>query len=309
MQSNNTEIISFDIFDTLLIRNLIKPTDVFRLIGEIRHDFSFIYRRVLAEKIARKIHAKKTSFDDIYAFPFLTKNERKLELRIEEFVLEVNPKIFNAYQNFIKYTESVFAISDMYLPSVFIKKVLNREGFSSFKKVYISCEYGLEKSDGSLFDFFLKENEYDPNKVTHYGDNLIADIKMAKNAGIHTVHITRDENNLRKSIAKGWERIVEGFLNHKISYLIDEYEKIGYEFLGLYMFLYPNLDYLSVKKKIKLNKVLHSENHQAIKFKIGIEKCIDDIYASKWKHFIHQNSKRLALKKVNYFLKTFEQKI
>lgn len=303
MDANKRRIVSFDIFDTLLIRNIIKPTDVFRLIGEVRHDFTFIYRRILAEKIARKINKTCTNIDDIYAFPILTKKEFELEVKIEEFILEKNPKIMDTYLNAIANTDSVFAISDMYLPSFFITKILNREGFSKLRKVYVSCEYGKEKADGSLFAHFLEENNYKAETVYHYGDNHIADIENARKIGINAIEIQRDENNLLKPLATGWERIIEGFINHRISNLEDEYERIGYEFLGLFVFLFNRFDRLPTKYKKKLDAFFASETLSARKIKSGSEKLIADIATSRWSQFIRNNSEKLAMRKIKYFLK------
>ena len=301
MEDNTLKIVSFDIFDTLLIRNVIKPTDVFRLIGEIRHDFTFIYRRVLAEKIARRIHKKNTKIDNIYAFPFLTKKEIELELRIEDLILEANPKIAKEYHNAVDHADAVYAISDMYLPSSFISNILTREGFNKFYRIYISCEYGKEKADGSLFKYFLDENHYNAEFVTHYGDNLISDIQNAKEIGINTVLINRDKNNLMKPVAKGLERIIEGFINHHISNIENQYEKIGYEFLGLFLFI--GSDHFPVKYKIQLDNFLKCEKKSLKQIKLGSDKFIADVIDSKWSPFIRENRKKIAIKKIKIFFR------
>ena len=64
------QIISFDIFDTLIIRAYDKPTDLFRHIEISKNVKDFQYLRQTAEANARRKALKKgveeTSLDDIY---------------------------------------------------------------------------------------------------------------------------------------------------------------------------------------------------------------------------------------------------
>ena len=53
---NKAEVISFDIFDTLLLRPYLKPTDLFRHMEEVYHANGFATARIEAEKTIRKLH-------------------------------------------------------------------------------------------------------------------------------------------------------------------------------------------------------------------------------------------------------------
>lgn len=58
------DVITFDVFDTLIIRDVRKPADIFRITyGELGR-----YLRVIAEIIARKTTKKEVSLKDIDRF-------------------------------------------------------------------------------------------------------------------------------------------------------------------------------------------------------------------------------------------------
>lgn len=63
----NRKVVSFDIFDTLLIRPFLRPTDIFRYI-EIEYSIAgFAEERVFAERRARAtIGKREVTLDDIY---------------------------------------------------------------------------------------------------------------------------------------------------------------------------------------------------------------------------------------------------
>ena len=64
----NYEIISFDIFDTLIIRYVEKPEDIFSIIEyRIKDAIDFKNKRINAEKIARRKFEREITIDDIYS--------------------------------------------------------------------------------------------------------------------------------------------------------------------------------------------------------------------------------------------------
>ena len=55
---DSAKIVSFDIFDTLLVRPYINPSDIFKHIGMIKNEPSFHEARIQAELEARKMYAR-----------------------------------------------------------------------------------------------------------------------------------------------------------------------------------------------------------------------------------------------------------
>lgn len=59
----NYDVVTFDVFDTLVIRDVLDPTDVFNLIGGKK----FRYARVLAELMAvRNSRREEITLEEIY---------------------------------------------------------------------------------------------------------------------------------------------------------------------------------------------------------------------------------------------------
>ena len=81
------EIVSFDIFDTLLKRDVSSPIEVFNLIEErVGKDFAVL--RMQAEKRARRsLNKEEVTLKDIYSFmPQSLRNVRKLEMQYHFFI-------------------------------------------------------------------------------------------------------------------------------------------------------------------------------------------------------------------------------
>lgn len=58
---------SFDIFDTLLKRDILHPTEVFQILGKQYNDSAFMFKRIEAERNLREQSGKEEiTLDDIY---------------------------------------------------------------------------------------------------------------------------------------------------------------------------------------------------------------------------------------------------
>lgn len=222
----NHSVVTFDVFDTLLIRDTTKPTDVF----ELANGKGFRYLRIVAEMLARKKSKKiEITLEEIYRF--LPKYDHNLELKWEKKVCRANPAIKEIYDEAKRQGKRIFAISDMYLPKEFLKELLKDNGIE-VEDIYVSSEYGICKYEGKLFEKFCADKGINPQDVLHIGDSLAADVEGASKAGIASVHIKKDSNKL--SYTKVGTKNIElrGFVNHQISHIEDRCVRIGYEVLG-----------------------------------------------------------------------------
>ncbi|MBQ8032646.1 MAG: hypothetical protein IJ266_01620 [Elusimicrobiaceae bacterium] len=89
-------VISFDIFDTLLIRPYLRPTDLFVHLEKLNQLPGFAARRIAAETAARQKHEnlEDINLDEIYAE--LSGQDTALkeqELALERQTLQPNPFI------------------------------------------------------------------------------------------------------------------------------------------------------------------------------------------------------------------------
>ena len=122
---SDSEIVSFDVFDTLLKRDVLEPQDVFGLIEkEIEtHEGlkckGFSVLRVEAEHRARQAHPERdVTLEEIYAyFPTDSSGRKKLmqmECLMELSVSTPNIPMKRVYDACIRQGKKIFFISDMY---------------------------------------------------------------------------------------------------------------------------------------------------------------------------------------------------
>lgn len=172
--TNNT-LISLDIFDTAIVRDVYHPSDIFKLIEEEVGN-NFFDKRVEAE-----IKASKEV--DNYGLADIYKNLPEFNPEVEiEYELK-HCKSSGRFSSLYDSKRCVF-ISDMYLPSEVLVKILENAGYKN-PKVFVSCEMNANKSTGELFEKVEKATE--KKIAVHFGDNYIADMEGAKKVGIKCI--------------------------------------------------------------------------------------------------------------------------
>lgn len=191
------DVISFDIFDTLLMRKVLYPTDVFDLV-EQRAAASGLglvkgfknYRNQAEVSQDRE----GIGLDGIYAtlqkMIHLTDEEvavlKKIEMEVERDVLMPRPVMVEAGRYAKSLGKKVLLVSDMYLPPAFLEKVLVENGIDFYDKMYISDFYGTSKSE-NLFRIARQENP--AGAYMHIGDNQLVDGWGARRRGIDSFNI------------------------------------------------------------------------------------------------------------------------
>lgn len=198
--------VSFDIFDTCLIRRCGEPHKIWDLMAEelfdkddVRGRLSFVgNRRVVEQKVAAQI--KDPTFEDIYRslnvsqWNFEVNDIMQKEMDMEERELFPNPRMLNVVKKYREKGCSISFISDMYLPSTFLKRILKKYEFAKDEDpVFVSAECKAGKYDGKLFDFALKKLSANENQWIHYGDNFQADFMIPRAKGIKAFHV-KDTN-------------------------------------------------------------------------------------------------------------------
>lgn len=239
------EYISFDVFDTLLKRNVAKPTDLFRIIEEKGQEIdssdfeNFSYKRINAEKKARLITNKEITLNDIYkvmhdeygfkSLDSAKKMEKQLELQLCCPNLDIKP----IYNYCIKKGKKILIISDIYLPESLIVKMLNKIGIKKWEGLFVSSTVGLTKSQGELFQYVVKKLDILPKSIIHIGDNLNSDYKVPKRLGIDAIHISTFVDHLMykcHTVTIGDNIMNQYMNNHIVS--VPKNGKLGYETFG-----------------------------------------------------------------------------
>lgn len=206
-QIEKYDVISFDIFDTLITRKIYLPADVFRLVElklkyEDNIDIEFEKIRVRALHTTGKT---EPDYDDIYKqFKILSGLTEELVLKIKNKEFEVERSLFvlrkdMAYIfNYAKEMgKKVIIITDMYYSAHILSDFLEEYGINGFDDIFVSSEYGKTKSNGDLFDEVI--HKYGNRKILHIGDNMHSDINMAKERGITPFFVMSGRELLEKS--------------------------------------------------------------------------------------------------------------
>ena len=195
----SSKVVSFDIFDTLIVRMVGRPETVFDIIG--KHfsipDFRNI-RMSMQSELGLKLIADKNyphaNIDEIYDYIKdntdieNTKEIMNYELKLEKELLVQNKKIFEVYKFCKENKKRVVATSDMYLYVDFIKDILDSCGYKDIDKIYLSSDKRKAKFTGELFDVLIDEEKVGASEILHIGDNYKDDYKIAGDKGLNVYH-------------------------------------------------------------------------------------------------------------------------
>lgn len=207
---DSIELYSFDVFDTLITRKTALPNGIFLLVQEkIKDSLNFPYQikekfasiRMQAENAAREYskqnyNTREINLDDIYSkiqktyklSDEIIKALKEIEIKTEiENSIPIEENI-SKLKELISKNKKVILISDMYLPSYLIRKLLvSTDNVFKNLKIYVSNEYKASKSTGELYKIISKEEEVKYKNWCHTGDNINSDYKSAKKLGIKAV--------------------------------------------------------------------------------------------------------------------------
>lgn len=183
----DVDFVSFDIFDTLLVRKVQEPADIFSLIEEEYNFEGFRNARIIAEHRARiNLNKPEISLNDIYLFiPDRFKSLQEIEANTEKRLLIRNPLAMSLYKIAIERGKPIIAVSDMYLDSKLLRSILEEQGYTKISKIFVSCEEEATKFSGTIFNQVESHLSPLPQKIKflHIGDNFKADVEKSKQAG------------------------------------------------------------------------------------------------------------------------------
>ena len=196
------DIISFDIFDTLIFRPVCAPTDLFFFIADKLKfmDFERIRREMeykARQKAYKRCGSYEVTLEEIYeemeTWTGIPKDKgRQMEIETELEFCFANPYMFKVYQllreRITGTDKKIICVSDMYLPKDVLQRMVEKCGYTDLDAMFVSCEYGKSKADGSLYQ--LVKDTYGANKkYIHVGDNPQSDGVQAKKHGWESIHV------------------------------------------------------------------------------------------------------------------------
>ncbi len=235
---DEADLVSFDMFDTLVERLVYQPSDVFSIVERkfdklVGGKSDFKARRMGAESSLSKRNDGITTLDGIYeGMEGFSKEDKetlkKLELEVERKLIKAKKEGRELYEYAKSKGKTCILTSDMYLPKEFLKRVLNELGYF-FDEYYVSGDIGLSKQNSKIFSFLLEK--YAGRKIVHIGDSRRYDVDHARKKGIGTIYLRKDKKARRHYSLD--ESIVASFASHKSFAALSD--SFGYKLLGPYM--------------------------------------------------------------------------
>jgi FMN phosphatase YigB (HAD superfamily) len=203
-QCARSDLVSFDVFDTALLRSLARPVDLFlamepAISGVIGREIpSFSRARQDAEAAAKVRCAREDQpltlhriYEQLRSAAGLTADQGealgRLEIEMEGKFTFAHPLILRLWQHASDLGKRVVFLSDMYLPSPAIARILESHGYAA-PEVFVSAEWGGNKASGKLFGMVRTHLGVAPGRCVHFGDNFYADVLRARQNGWRARH-------------------------------------------------------------------------------------------------------------------------
>ncbi|WP_154651771.1 hypothetical protein [Sediminispirochaeta bajacaliforniensis] len=211
--SPEIKVISFDMFDTLVCRPVLKPSDLFRLVGvKAGVGRNFADMRIAAERMAgrrRTVDRDAVTLDEIYecfSEAFDVPREIVLTLKMEELAAErryLKPRrsAKKLYDAALKSGKSVIIVSDMYLGRDFLESVLKENGYDDFDQMYVSSDLMRSKRTGRLYEYVredcIKKYGVSSAEILHIGDHVDVDVYKASEHGFSPIYFPKAVDRFR----------------------------------------------------------------------------------------------------------------
>ena len=185
------EIISFDVFDTLLMRGVAKSYHVRELVGLkvealLGCEFDFPTLRAKAEEDG------DLTLDEVYKnFAELSgldeatcKKIRELEVSTEVSLALPRARVVDWFKAAVAAGKEVWIICDTPLQTPDLERLLSKCGVEGYDKLLLSGETGLRKDTATIWNQ-LEERAED---FIHIGDDEVSDIQLPSERGLGTCH-------------------------------------------------------------------------------------------------------------------------
>lgn len=241
------DVVSFDIFDTLIVRDFEDPKVIFDLWGA---KYKIQYGRKMRADSERMVREKngdrEVTLREIHndlALRCGISAEESMQTEIELEIAHCNPNLY-FIEILIKLQEinkPYIITSDMYLPKQVIETMLQKCGISGHEKLFLSSECGVSKAGGELYTY-VKET-YGEKKYIHIGDNKVSDVENALNAGwnavlyenVHSVGKKFRPNTMSSIGGDFYKGLVNSYLFNGLE-TQNKYYDVGYVHFGLFVY-------------------------------------------------------------------------
>ncbi|WP_196137739.1 rhamnan synthesis F family protein [Aliikangiella sp. G2MR2-5] len=226
---SGADIVSFDVFDTLLRRKYFVPDYAKLKLGKVLSEkgvvsspTDFIEMRNQAEHRVRleKQFQSDVIIDEIYeelgkVFKW-SEVEQEEYLQLEfEFDLDMclaKNEMVNLANTLSHNGTEIWLITDTYYRQSHIEKMLKKIGLVSPCKLFVSSAMGMRKDNGTMWNHIRSLTKDNGKSYIHVGDNVRSDSQLCGDLGMMNVHIL---NPYDKWIAAGFDDVLSGPIDEK----------------------------------------------------------------------------------------------
>ncbi len=234
--STTVDTVSFDLFDTLLIRRIHDPDLVKPAVA--RYICNTVNRRTETEGVKKRWSWEQIQklrdtfeqeqrqqtgqhFDDFEAcYPdymgqvvtaifgeqeddSLLQEITDYELAVENSVLVPRYELVEWLKRLKEQGKKILVVSDVYLPAAHLEKLIAHAGFlDQVDEVVSSADSFLAKASGRAFPMLQEQFDLSYEDWLHVGDNPVSDGGRPAERGIHALVLRDGLEKMRKSLAK-----------------------------------------------------------------------------------------------------------
>ncbi|MCR5545527.1 MAG: glycosyltransferase [Lachnospiraceae bacterium] len=254
---DEVQVVSFDVFDTLLFRKVNEPEIIFDIVGDDFgiHGFRSLRKRAqneISEKLNQKYGYPHANLDEIYQY--LRENEsvdvdwdlvKAHEIQVEKDSLVANEEMREVMDYAYSKGKRIVATTDMYLSAQTIGDFLVANGFQAITDIYCSADERAAKFNKELFRVVSEKENIPYKKILHVGDNPRDDGAYPSEFGINTYIYRKNDINSK------YKDIYCGDLDNGLYKILQKDNSFWYNlgleaggpiYMGLYIWLKEKLD-------------------------------------------------------------------
>ncbi len=226
----DVDVVSFDIFDTVFIRRMHDPdmvkfpvarfiaqeaadagvTTTWREVWDLRNDVESGHRARHGKRHpdheARYDEYMWETLEAIFGSSMSTELMEKVadyEMKMESAVIVPRADLVEWIRRLHELGKRVFLISDIYLPSKYLKRLVREKGLEPYvTEVISSADSFNAKASGAAFPLLSSRYGIDYRRWLHVGDHPISDGIRPAQAGIESLVIRDLKERQRKGIAR-----------------------------------------------------------------------------------------------------------
>lgn len=182
------DVISVDLFDTLVMRNTLFNTDVYEMVDSRLRSMGICYEDFSRKRMTSEKELSCTgapTLKKIYEHMIASCNLQGisaqalagLEWETDFELLIPRKELCKLISGYSQIGKPIYIVSDSYYSKKQIQKIIEKCDIKNYMDILVSCEYGTGKQ-GQLFEILKKE--IGEKTCIHMGDDFVADIEAGR---------------------------------------------------------------------------------------------------------------------------------